>query len=219
MDEPLQSTLDDYARMPVSSFGEALFRGMSASSGTKRKPTEAYMPKARPSLLGIGAKPLADTLGLPARGGQKKGRGGNREGYKFVPLVRRESESKVRMGYYMSSLKRVLSPDGLCWFRNRRRRLASGPCLLTLVLPPNNVRHVGTGRSGTTRTVAVVAGATTLVVTETGTMIVTMTGGESIGRRDTTIATEIGTGISTATDGESEMGTRNEGDRILGLIP
>jgi hypothetical protein len=83
---------------------------MSASSGTKRKPTEAYVPKPRPSLLGIGAKPLAETLGLPAGSGsgQKKARGGNREGYKFVPLVRRESESKVCVNCYAILLFLVL---------------------------------------------------------------------------------------------------------------
>jgi len=103
---PDESTLDDYARMPVSSFGEALFRGMSASSGPNRKRMEAYVPKARPSLLGIGAKPLADALGLPAGSGQKNGRGGNRDNYKFVPLVRRESESKTA-----TPRERSISPD------------------------------------------------------------------------------------------------------------
>lgn len=56
-----QSSLDDYARVPVASFGMALLKGMGwkegqAASRTRTGMVTPYEPKARPALLGIGAK-------------------------------------------------------------------------------------------------------------------------------------------------------------------
>lgn len=56
-----QSSLDDYARVPVASFGMALLKGMGwkegqAASRTRTGMVSPYEPKARPALLGIGAK-------------------------------------------------------------------------------------------------------------------------------------------------------------------
>lgn len=59
---PDSATLDDYKRMPVSQFGTALLMGMGwkpgmGASKTGKGPSEAIVPKARPALLGLGAKP------------------------------------------------------------------------------------------------------------------------------------------------------------------
>ena len=95
-----QSTLDDYARVPVEHFGAALLRGMgwgsSATDRAARKPTEAIVPTARPALLGIGAKPLVSNeepgSKSSSRSGPKKSR---REEMKFVPLMKRETSGAV----------------------------------------------------------------------------------------------------------------------------
>jgi hypothetical protein len=61
---PDSSTLEDYERIPVGQFGLALLKGMGWKEGTAATKrgraglVEAYVPQARPSLLGIGAKPL-----------------------------------------------------------------------------------------------------------------------------------------------------------------
>lgn len=96
---PDESTLDDYARVPVGQFGAALLRGMgwkegTAASRTGRKgPVEAFVPTSRPALLGIGAKPIADVLGEDKGKNGKPLRKDRREDMKFVPLVKRERES------------------------------------------------------------------------------------------------------------------------------
>jgi hypothetical protein len=98
-----------------------------------------------------------------------------------------------------SSIPCPVGPDE-DWYR--RRRLVREPSLRARGIPPDDLRHVETGRSGTTRTAVVVAGATSLVVNvvvnETETAIVV----GSIGRTDTTTTTD-GTGTDTARDGES----------------
>jgi len=97
----VQSTLDDYARVPVEHFGAALLRGMgwgtSASEREARKPTEAIIPKARPALLGIGAKPLTLTeeAGAAASGSRSAPKKSRREEMRFVPLMRREVTSSA----------------------------------------------------------------------------------------------------------------------------
>jgi hypothetical protein len=61
-DLPNEATLQDYERMPVSQFGAALLRGMGwkpgepASRNKNRGIVEPWLPTARPTLLGIGAK-------------------------------------------------------------------------------------------------------------------------------------------------------------------
>lgn len=91
-----QSTLEDYARVPVGQFGLALLRGMgwkegTAASRTGRKgPSEAFVPTSRPALLGIGAKPLAEVLGEEKGKNGKVVRKDKREDMKYVPLLKQE---------------------------------------------------------------------------------------------------------------------------------
>ena len=54
---PDPASLEDYARVPVAQFGAALLRGM----GWDGKEDKPYLPEARPSLLGIGAKEQANS--------------------------------------------------------------------------------------------------------------------------------------------------------------
>ena len=88
---PDAATLEDYARVPVSQFGAALLRGMGWKEGTSasRKPgkglIEPYLPSARPSLLGLGAKEqeVYDD-------GSKKGGKSKRPDRRYVPVVKQE---------------------------------------------------------------------------------------------------------------------------------
>ncbi|ORY55144.1 DExH-box splicing factor binding site-domain-containing protein [Leucosporidium creatinivorum] len=96
---PDEATLDDYSRVPVGEFGAAMLRGMgwkpgqAASRNGRKGPTEAFVPKARPAMLGIGAKPMADVLGPEDKGkGPHKSR---REELKFMPLLKREREGSA----------------------------------------------------------------------------------------------------------------------------
>jgi hypothetical protein len=91
---PDSATLDDYAQVPVEEFGAALLRGMGwkpgmAASRTRKGPTEAYVPNARPSLLGIGAKPRPEDTIVQA-GGRNGGNKNARPERKYVPLIKRE---------------------------------------------------------------------------------------------------------------------------------
>lgn len=94
-----QSSLDDYARIPVGTFGLALLRGMGWTPGTaasrtgRAGPVEAFVPSSRPALLGIGAKPMAEVLGVEKGKNGKPVRVDRREEMKFVPLIKRERES------------------------------------------------------------------------------------------------------------------------------
>lgn len=100
-----QASLDDYARVPVGEFGAAMLRGMGWQPGQaatrragRKGPTEAFVPTARPAMLGIGAKPMAEVMDGGKGAG---GAGGNssvvksksrREEMRFMPLVKRERE-------------------------------------------------------------------------------------------------------------------------------
>ncbi|CED85065.1 G-patch domain [Phaffia rhodozyma] len=103
---PDESSLDDYARVPVASFGLALLKGMGwkegqAASRTRPGMVEAYVPKSRPSLLGIGAKERdAPTL---AKGEKpKKPWKVKEEARKYSPIVRVSSSKE-------SSVSRLLA--------------------------------------------------------------------------------------------------------------
>ncbi|SCV67174.1 BQ2448_5820 [Microbotryum intermedium] len=96
---PDQSTLEDYARVPVGEFGAAMLRGMgwkpgqAASRSGRSGPVEAFVPKPRPAMLGIGARPIAEVLG-PSDGkggknGAKAGGSNKREDMRFVPLAKK----------------------------------------------------------------------------------------------------------------------------------
>ncbi|BGO96292.1 hypothetical protein NBRC10512_000374 [Rhodotorula toruloides] len=97
---PDEASLQDYARIPVGQFGLAMLRGMGwqpgqAASRSGRGATEAYVPKKREALLGIGATSMSTALGGDAAKG-KDGKGPSaqrkREDMKFVPLMKRERE-------------------------------------------------------------------------------------------------------------------------------
>lgn len=66
-----QSTLDDYAAIPVSAFGEAMARGMGWNPSAQG--TKIHEPKLRPALLGLGATAL-ETPVPPSRPGSSTGK-------------------------------------------------------------------------------------------------------------------------------------------------
>lgn len=84
-------TIDDYARVPIDDFGAALLRGMGGGKSAlqKRKKVEAYVPKARTALLGIGAKSREEAFGKDYVKEMDKGMS-KRDGMKFVPLQKVE---------------------------------------------------------------------------------------------------------------------------------
>lgn len=90
---PDSATLEDYERVPIEDFGAALLRGMGGGN-KPRKVTQAYVPKPRTALLGIGAKSREETFGkdfvLASNGGKKETK---RDGMKFIPLARVERPS------------------------------------------------------------------------------------------------------------------------------
>ncbi|PLW08763.1 hypothetical protein PCANC_21879 [Puccinia coronata f. sp. avenae] len=89
---PDSSTLEDYERIPVGQFGLALLKGMGWKEGTAATKrgrvglVEAYIPQARPSLLGIGAKPMAVDA---APTDSKKSQASKKPDKKYVPLLRK----------------------------------------------------------------------------------------------------------------------------------
>lgn len=91
---PDSATMDDYQRVPVEAFGAALLRGMyasgDASSSKQQKPIEPYIPKARPNLLGIGAKELDLGEDKNSRSAKEKERQRKKESMHFVPLIKKE---------------------------------------------------------------------------------------------------------------------------------
>jgi hypothetical protein len=92
-DLPDSSTLEDYARVPVSEFGAALLRGMgwkegTAASKTGRGIVQPWVPTARPALLGIGAKEQKEF----DDGSKKKKKVGSRPDMRYVPVIKREKE-------------------------------------------------------------------------------------------------------------------------------
>ncbi|KIY54012.1 hypothetical protein FISHEDRAFT_32208 [Fistulina hepatica ATCC 64428] len=92
---PDSSTLEDYARVPVSQFGAALLRGMGWKEGTKfskrgdNGTVEPYLPQARPALLGIGAKEQE----VYDDGSKKNGRH-SRPNKRYIPVLKQERDSR-----------------------------------------------------------------------------------------------------------------------------
>ncbi|EGU11776.1 hypothetical protein RTG_02244 [Rhodotorula toruloides ATCC 204091] len=116
---PDEASLQDYARIPVGQFGLAMLRGMGwqpgqAASRSGRGATEAYVPKKREALLGIGATSMSTALGGDAAKG-KDGKGPSaqrrREDMKFVPLMKRERERIEGGTSGESSRRSVLRED------------------------------------------------------------------------------------------------------------
>ncbi|EGG03523.1 uncharacterized protein MELLADRAFT_109237 [Melampsora larici-populina 98AG31] len=98
---PNPSSLEDYERVPVGSFGLALLKGMGWKEGTSASKNgrvgllEAVVPKPRPSLLGIGAKALVLTEGSSKGTGMvRKFKG--KDDRKYVPLVRKLIDPEIR---------------------------------------------------------------------------------------------------------------------------
>ncbi len=90
-DLPAESTLEDYAKVPVDQFGAAMLRGMGwiepeeDSTDTKGKKLKPFEVVKRPEFLGIGAKPKPEDLVDDTKGGKKARR---REDREYVPLVK-----------------------------------------------------------------------------------------------------------------------------------
>lgn len=87
--------LEAYQRVPIEDFGAALLRGMGGGNKKPRPKVEAYVPKQRTALLGIGAKSREETFGkdwVAQQDGVKKG-SNKREQMKFMPLQRVERAS------------------------------------------------------------------------------------------------------------------------------
>ncbi|ELU42053.1 diatom spindle kinesin 1 [Rhizoctonia solani AG-1 IA] len=81
---PDEASLDDYDRVPIELFGEAMLRGMGMGRPSK-KAIQPYIPEARPALLGIGAKPRpVDEVD------QGKGKKFARPDKRYVPILKVE---------------------------------------------------------------------------------------------------------------------------------
>lgn len=134
---PDEPSLDAYARVPVGQFGAALLRGMGWKEGTaasrigRAGPTEAYVPKARPAMLGIGAKPMAEVVGGEKDRNGRPVKRSRAEDMRFVPLVRKERT--VESGASVSE-RRHLAVAGVARARASRMRNASGK-LIRIPLP------------------------------------------------------------------------------------
>ncbi|KAG1740291.1 DExH-box splicing factor binding site-domain-containing protein [Suillus lakei] len=98
---PDVSSIDDYARVPITAFGAAMLRGMgwvdggavtSSERAKKNALVEPYLPKSRPALLGIGAKEQE----VLDDGSKKKKRRGDEK--RYIPLVRQESSREGSRG-------------------------------------------------------------------------------------------------------------------------
>lgn len=81
-DLPDESTLEDYAAVPVEAFGAAILRGFGYDP---KNDTKLHVPKPRPALLGIGATSLASELPPPSRKMKNATRGGR--GYNAAGLL------------------------------------------------------------------------------------------------------------------------------------
>lgn len=66
--------------------------GQAASRSGRTGPVEAYVPTARPSMLGIGAKPMAEVLGTEKGKNGAAQKSNRREEMRFMPLVRKERD-------------------------------------------------------------------------------------------------------------------------------
>lgn len=86
--------LEAYQRVPIEDFGAALLRGMGGGNKPRQK-VEAYVPKQRTALLGIGAKSREETFGkdwVAQQDNVKKG-SNKREQMRFMPLQKIERAS------------------------------------------------------------------------------------------------------------------------------
>lgn len=86
---PDSASLNDYKRMPVSQFGTALLMGMGwkpgqGASKTGKGPSEAFIPKARPALLGLGAKPADADIAAAGQSGKAK------PDKRYIPVISKE---------------------------------------------------------------------------------------------------------------------------------
>lgn len=139
---PDSASMNDYERVPVDAFGAALLRGMYESGDGKtktRKAVEPYVPKARPSLLGIGAKEL--DLGGDEKDKEKQRKKNKAASMHFVPLVKSEKESsaKVRLSWFPR--KTLAYALDLCVFQGRPAHVASTCSYLALQVKQQSQRQ------------------------------------------------------------------------------
>ncbi|BGP28208.1 DNA primase large subunit Spp2 [Rhodotorula toruloides] len=117
---PDEASLQDYARIPVGQFGLAMLRGMGwqpgqAASRSGRGATEAYVPKKREALLGIGATSMRTALGGDAAGKGKDGKGPNPRNQRLAPAL------PLRLDLLLSPPFPLSSPFFLLLFPPRPR--------------------------------------------------------------------------------------------------
>ncbi|WWD20736.1 hypothetical protein CI109_105212 [Kwoniella shandongensis] len=110
---PEESTIDDYAAIPVSAFGEAMARGMGWKP-TDTSGTKIHEPKLRPALLGLGATALEKPL-PPSRAGSSSSKRApkvsKRDSMKYVmsgAMVKKESSN----GSVTASERGTVTPGG-----------------------------------------------------------------------------------------------------------
>ncbi|QRV84009.1 G-patch domain protein [Ceratobasidium sp. AG-Ba] len=105
---PDEASLEDYERVPIELFGEAMLRGMGhvpgrAATRTGLKQIQPYIPESRPALLGIGAKPRPVD---EDDGGKKKFAKPDK---RYVPIVKVE---RAASGSNVSSRRASRSRSG-----------------------------------------------------------------------------------------------------------
>jgi len=108
---PDEATLEDYERVPIELFGEAMLRGMGHTPGKAASRTGAgrvdpYIPESRPALLGIGAKPRPTDDDSAGKNGSKKF---TRPDKRYVPIVKVE---RTNSGSGVSSRRTSRSRSG-----------------------------------------------------------------------------------------------------------
>jgi len=109
---PESATLEDYERVPVEQFGEALLRGMGWKPGqpasrTRQGPIQPYLPQQRPALLGLGAK----ERDLVDDGSIKIGKFKSRPDKRYVPIAKVSKDDGRRSGTGSRRSSRSPDPD------------------------------------------------------------------------------------------------------------
>ncbi|KAL7414114.1 DExH-box splicing factor binding site-domain-containing protein [Mrakia frigida] len=128
---PDESNASDYARVPVANFGLALLKGMGwkegqAASKHRKGLEQAYVPKARPALLGIGATERA----VPELGKGEKAKPKwkvKEEAKKYVPIMKVDRNGGGSGSGTPTALSRPGTPSSSSTPNRRTSRSASPP--------------------------------------------------------------------------------------------
>lgn len=150
---PHQSNASDYARIPVANFGMALLKGMGwkegqAASRHRKGLEQPYVPAARPSLLGIGAKERA----APELGKGEKAKPKwklKEEAKKYVPIMKVERNGSASGSGAGVSLSRIIL--GIEASRGRREDELTRSCS-TFVQTPTALSRPSTPSSSSAPT-------------------------------------------------------------------